>query len=249
MKHFICLDGNLKFDLLLETMLKTLDKTVLDTICILDETSKCDSKLKILEKYEVPYIFHTLSFKNIISERSDKYRPDGAFLRLDLPFIINKHNIDVSDNYLYTDVDLLFTKNISNILKEHTNTLALSYDNNIPMKVRNVYDIKFELHNSGVILSNTQFMNNTYDDLLKFIYNIKKINGANDQPIINAFYVNDIELLNEIYNWKGTWKPNDDAAIIHFNKKKPYIYINKDLTNESNDYVYHLNLFKSIIKQ
>lgn len=137
----------------------------------------------------------------------------GAFLRMDLPFIMSMANFDskaVETEYvLYTDTDVVFQKDIDSCTFKKPNDIMLGGEFH-----------KGKLENSGVLVINIASLRRDHKALVD--WGVKnKWPGALDQPVLLGYYQDRVELLPDRYNWKPYWGPNDDAAIVHFHGPKP----------------------------
>lgn len=181
-----------------------------------------------LKDNNVKVIHHRVSFYNDLIAYASESDPNskgatnalhgilpGVFLRLDLPLIMKKNNLN-DEVILYTDCDVLFMKdiNIDEIGQIDIFSAAPEHEKN-----------NYDYINTGVMFINVKVMQNYYDELVAFTKNelksLKKI-VAWDQGIINKFFKGRWNKLDIKYNWKPYWGTNLEAPIVHFHGPKPY---------------------------
>lgn len=184
--------------------------------------------IDFLKKCGVNVILHESSFKPKIKEMVEQIAHPtfyGAFLRVDIPLIIQKLNLDI-DYYLYTDCDVIFTNDPTDFLTNLTPaTIAATGE---------FTQNDSEMFNSGVMWCRTKTMLATYQAFYDFVISKQFKFVATDQGALNEFYIHH-KMADEI-NWKPYWGINENAYIVHFHGPKPYhykIYLNESrkLTN------------------
>lgn len=143
----------------------------------------------------------------------------GAFLRTEIPRITSE--LGLEDQYvLYTDVDVMFCSDVSELGKIKPKYFAVAPE----VKINN-----YRQMNSGVMVMNLpalrtddkefrQFMTERLPDL---------VSDAWDQTAYKLYYKKRIfgfrwDKLPPEYNWKPYWPMNRDAKIVHFHGPKPY---------------------------
>ena len=138
----------------------------------------------------------------------------GAYLRVEVPKIVKALNLD--DKFiLYTDCDVIFTKNTTDIF------------NNTPKYFSAAPEFKaddYSYVNTGVMLINVDNMTSSLEEFIKHIKtqckNAKATHTAYDQSMYNEFYKDKFDRLPPEYNWKPYWGFNPNAKIIHFHGPK-----------------------------
>lgn len=183
----------------------------LKPVLILDGDSNSD--IEELIKLGVTVINHRVTFydelKNHYGNNTTAY---GAFLRVDIPIICEILNID--DEYvLYTDNDVMFISEISEILEKKPDTFMCAGEFT---KVARHWDM-----NSGVMWINWRYLQSTYKDFVEFIKNNLNKFNVYDQDAYKMFYNSSIGQLNYKFNYKPYWGPFDDIKILHFHGPKP----------------------------
>ena len=138
----------------------------------------------------------------------------GAFLRVEVPKLIEQHNW--SDEFvLYTDVDVLFLQDVVPEL----NQIACEY-----FAVAPESDPKnWEIINSGVMLMNVKTLLNVHDAFNQYIdVNIPELVYISfDQEAYIRFFAGKWQSLRLELNWKSYWDENPEAKVIHFHGPKP----------------------------
>lgn len=212
-----------------------------------------------LKQYGVKVIFHESSFKEKITEMVDKDpRPTfyGAFLRVDIPLIIEKLQLPV-EHYLYTDCDVIFMNDPTEYLYSLT-PKYMAATGEVTKNDTNMF-------NSGVMWCNTAAMKASYLDFYDLVISRQFKFIATDQGALNEFYTH--EKMCDEMNWKPYWGINKTAYLVHFHGPKPYhfkIYLNegKKLTNphiknygrflnkaHDDEYKYYVKLYSDFLKQ
>lgn len=189
-------------------------------ILILD--GEIDDNINELIDIGVRVVSHRVSFYDDLKKY---YENDtiayGAFLRVDIPIICEKLGIKES-HVLYTDNDVMFMSDISELFDNKTETFMCAGEFT---KVGKHWDM-----NSGVMWLNWEFLLKTHQDFVSFIkLNFKKFN-VYDQDAYKLFYNKSIERLNYRFNYKPYWGPFSDIKILHFHGPKP-TFVDEDFTN------------------
>lgn len=181
-----------------------------------------DEHIEDLINQGVEVINHKVTFYKELKEHyKDNTVAFGAFLRVDIPIICQK--LDIKDNcVLYTDNDIMFISDVSELFENKTETFMCAGEFT---KVGKHWDM-----NSGVMWLNWKFLLSTYNDFVEFIKNNFKKFNVYDQDAYKLFYNKLIERLNYRFNYKPYWGPFSDIKILHFHGPKP-TFMDKDFTN------------------
>jgi lipopolysaccharide biosynthesis glycosyltransferase len=152
--------------------------------------------------------------KSIIAKNiGTHYRPENAsghFLRV----LVAKYAS--TKNVLYTDCDVMFQHDV---FFDSVETVGVVNEFNLDYgQVKNGF-------NSGVMVFNTTYLENDFDELCAFFQAhdfYDKDHNSYDQVLLNKFYENrHIRYLSPIYNWRPFQGINTEARIIHFHGPKP----------------------------
>ena len=172
-----------------------------------------DEYLENLEDLGVTIVSHkSLFYDSLLSHYKTNTTAFGAFLRIDIPKICEKLNIE-DDYILYTDNDVLFMDDVSKL-----NELTPNY-----FMASGEFDKNFvpSLINTGVMWVNWRNMKEIYDEFVFFIkLNLSKFQTY-DQDAIRMFFKDRIESLDFNYNYKPYWGYSDEVKILHFHGPKP----------------------------
>lgn len=172
-----------------------------------------DEYLEELQDLGVTIIQHkSLFYESLLSHYNTNTTAFGAFLRIDIPKICEK--LQIEDDYiLYTDNDVLFLDNVSELknLKPNYFMAAGEFDKNFNPS----------LINTGVMWINWKNMSKCYDEFVFFIkLNLPKFQTY-DQDAIRMFFIDKVESLDFNYNYKPYWGFGDGIKILHFHGPKP----------------------------
>ena len=141
--------------------------------------------IAFLKQNNVNVILHETSFKSKILELVEPAAHPtylGAFLRIDIPLIINKLNLDI-DYYLYTDCDIIFNRDPSEVfLNFFPSGIGASGENK---------QNQVDMFNSGVMWCNQKKMLETYQDFYNFVVDKKFKFTSIDQGALNEFYTHE----------------------------------------------------------
>jgi lipopolysaccharide biosynthesis glycosyltransferase len=171
-----------------------------------------------ISKLGVKIIKHKSSFsEQLLNHYKDERLQSvalGAFLRIDIPLICKKENIEC-DYYLYTDNDVMFIKDITEIIDFKPLYFGCSgeFSKNFS---------HFGL-NSGVMWVNKKQMEEDYEKFVEFIKNNLDKFNVFDQDAYKIFYSGKVEELHYKFNYKPYWGIDNDISIIHFHGPKPTI--------------------------
>jgi hypothetical protein len=146
--------------------------------------------------------------KPAYGENYDTFR--GHWLRVDLPVI----EIE-AEQILYTDVDVVFLRDPRSFI------FAPTY-----MAVCEERALGDRRHfNSGVMVMNLPRLRAVRPWLVRQVRHRLANNfryPAHDQKSLNDFFLEQIEWMDPIFNWKPYRGYNSDAAIVHFQGPKPW---------------------------
>ena len=180
-------------------------------IFILD--GEIDSNINELIQMGVRIVEHRVKFYDSLKEHyGDNTTAYGAFLRVDIPIICELLNID-EDYVLYTDNDIMFISDISEITENKPKTFMCAGEFT---KIGRYMDM-----NSGVMWLNWKFLQSTYNDFTEFIKNNLSKFQVYDQDAYKLFYNESIDRLNYRFNYKPYWGNFNDIKILHFHGPKP----------------------------
>ena len=180
-------------------------------IFILD--GEIDSNINELIQMGVRIVEHRVKFYDSLKEHyGDNTTAYGAFLRVDIPIICEQLNIN-EDYVLYTDNDIMFISDISEITENKPKTFMCAGEFT---KIGRYMDM-----NSGVMWLNWKFLQSTYNDFTEFIKNNLSKFQVYDQDAYKLFYNESIDRLNYRFNYKPYWGSYNDIKILHFHGPKP----------------------------
>ena len=168
-----------------------------------------------LEARGVVIVYHKSTLSDLIQSCENKgfskHTAQGAFLRLDIPIILQKLN-NSDDVVLYTDCDVIFLKEVE--CKSIPNIFAIAPEFNSNLEHPN--------YNTGVMFINVAEFTESHHSLMEFIAQSGDISqfGDYDQGIVNLFYRNKFSLLEWNYNWRPYFGINHDAVIVHYHGLK-----------------------------
>ena len=172
-----------------------------------------DEHIQNLIKLGVEIIHHKNNFYNDLKNYyKDNTIAFGAFLRIDIPKICEKLNIE-DDYVLYTDNDVMFINDVSLLYEKKPNYFLCAGE----------FSKEFYHHsmNTGVMWINWKNMNNIYDKFVEFIVNNFNNFQTYDQDALKQFFNTNVEELDYNFNYKPYWGPSNDIKILHFHGPKP----------------------------
>lgn len=217
MKLFIATNSGTLKTLNVKLLEKTLKTAVLNTnfeiYLIFDgDPSELDipNRVNVIQHRHRAYD----TFKNHKNNTSEEFMNTvtGTFLRTEIPFLCETHDINAS-YYLYTDYDVLFQKkDYSDLERMRPKFFAAAPE---------FGKDEWSYVNTGVIVVNNYEMMQHDELILNFIKQHYGEFKNGDQPILNYLFNGLIEKLPLEYNWKPYWGINDDAKIIHLHGAKP----------------------------
>lgn len=188
----------------------------LEPYLILD--GEIDSKIQELIDLGVNVIKHTVIFYDeIINHYKDDTVALGVFLRIDLPKICEKYNIE-DEFILYTDNDVMFLDDVSSLNDLKPKFFSACGEFHPILSPGNM--------NSGVMWINWKSMLEEYDEFVKYIIKNFSINMYDQDPL-KKYFNGRIDTLNPIYNYRPYWGKNDKIKILHFHGPKPTYNIEK----------------------
>lgn len=180
-----------------------------------------DEHIVELKKLGVEIIAHRCSFYNELKEH---YGNDtialGAFLRIDIPIICERLKIN-SDCVLYTDNDVIFMGDISDLLNKTPNYFLVAgefFKTYIPQNM-----------NTGVMWINWKNMLKCYDKFVDFIKGNFNNFNVYDQDALKMFFLTNAEELEYKYNYKPYWGEEENIKILHFHGPKPEHVLMKEV--------------------
>ena len=207
-------DNDLKYRKMYINALKSARKnTTLNPIILYDGND--DIFINEIEKYNGTVIKHTTllnnkpNFKN--KDIGFKGIATGAYLRVDIPIICARLNIK-DETVLYTDVDVIFVKDVVSELQTYKpNYFAICPQTN---------KTDYVIFNSGVMLINVKAMFDTYIEFTDFV----EVNNYNFtacvQGALQEFYKGKSEELPLYFNHKPYWGVDSNAKIVHYHGPK-----------------------------
>jgi lipopolysaccharide biosynthesis glycosyltransferase len=156
-----------------------------------------------------------------------------AYFKLMIPYALSD-----LEKVLYLDCDLLVEKSLDELYNKNTNHfMSACLDEKVNKKrIEHIKLITGETKNyfnSGVILFDFKHQDEivNQDVLFDYIKSNKEIFKFHDQDILNHFYINKCDHLEEKYNYVTTYKSikdifihqgGKDAVVIHYANWKPW---------------------------
>jgi lipopolysaccharide biosynthesis glycosyltransferase len=168
-----------------------------------------------LEKRGVTVLYHRSSLADRIQastgERFNKHTAMGAYLRLDIPLLLQQLAI-TDDLVLYTDCDVVFLKEVTYSALPRYFAIAPEF-NSRPERPN---------FNTGIMFINTADFSSSHEQLMHFVRQAGDISsfGDYDQGVVNSFYKDRFSLLEWNYNWRPYFGINPDAVIVHYHGLK-----------------------------
>lgn len=173
-----------------------------------------DTQIDYLEDtLSVRIIPYKVSFYKELREfYGDNFIAGGAYLRCDIPIIVRDIlNLD-TEYVLYTDNDVLFLDDVSDLNYLNPNFFNISSE----FSKKKYTDI-----NSGVMWINIKNMYDIYPKFKEFIVkNFDKFETY-DQDAIKLFFKKKWDILDYRYNYKPYFGKRHDIKILHFHGPKP----------------------------
>lgn len=173
-----------------------------------------DTHIDYLEDtLNVKIIPHKVSFyKELRKFYGDNFIAGGAYLRCDIPIIVRDIlNLD-TEYVLYTDNDVLFLDDVSDLNYLEPNFFNISSE----FSKKKYTDI-----NSGVMWINVRNMYDIYPKFKEFIINNFNKFETYDQDAIKIFFKGKMDVLDYRYNYKPYFGKRNDIKILHFHGPKP----------------------------
>ncbi len=231
-----CIDDNPKFLRLLQVAVRSLRQVMgADIPCLCVYAGDNPQVFEALKRDKIPLA----NYKPILSREvipSNLQFAIGCFLKLELALVPEL----LQDDYvLYCDVDVLFRKDITELLNEKPAYMAMAREFTAPFyhdheQLRytwrdNEYVVPMPFpiwtFSSGVLLYNLARLRK-FDLIHNFLafcmQNVKYI-GNLDQSLLNYYFGKRISKLGELWN-RPPYHANayDDAKIVHFHGPKPW---------------------------
>jgi hypothetical protein len=165
----------------------------------------------------VTVIKHKSTFTDDINKTNripgEKLLMQGTYMRMDIPKVMHERGLDYS-HYFYTDTDVIFQKDpYTELVDNLPSTIAATGEFTEQGNVKNLF-------NAGVMLCNTRYMYNSYEDLIQFVKLGKYNFQAHDQGALNIFYKDAVCKFSDLLNWKIYWGINKEAYLVHFHGLK-----------------------------
>ncbi|MFU0841465.1 MAG: hypothetical protein ACFWTZ_02395 [Burkholderia sp.] len=206
-------------DALKVAILTGLKNTSLKFVVIYDGPEQ-SSLLDFLAVNKIAVIHHKFSFtkylkniyyKNVISKNLTKeinYEDIASFLRLfDIPVVESQ-----DDFALYSDVDVLFMRDINISLLPHPKYLCASRE----------FIENRKNYNLGVGLINIKGMREKCNSILKDLsQGTFNLNDLLEQNYLAKYCCNEKDFLSPFLNWKPYWGISKEAVIINFHGMNP----------------------------
>lgn len=168
-----------------------------------------------LEAKGVTIAYHKSSLADMIqscdSDKVNKHTAMGAYLRLDIPLLLEKLAIK-DDVVLYTDCDVIFVRDVAYADLPRIFAIAPEF-NSRPEQ---------PYFNTGIMFINNVEFSESYAHLMSFIRSTGDLSkfGDYDQGALNHFFRDRFTLLEWNYNWRPYFGINQDAVIVHFHGLK-----------------------------
>lgn len=230
MEWFFCLnDGYPQFEFAQVAVCSALDKTHLKPICIYSGDDQ--KKVDWFKANGVRVIRHQVSIltdikESIYEKMLDPAFHEGAYLRIDIPLF------STEDYYLYTDTDVVFMDEVTQLDSFKPEYLAACCQDD---------PHNLDFFNNGVMLFNSYTQKRLYFKFVNWIREkITKKAIHWDQDAYNGFFAKRWQAMPKEFNWKAYW-PDDVAEsrtgvapregpvkILHFQGPKPLLLDSKD---------------------
>ena len=172
--------------------------------------------IRLNSSHDVLVLNHNASFAPRIaaSAKNEDLSRHGAYLRLDIPVIMNVivsivegRGFSVrSDFAFYTDCDVMIL-NVDRVFKPKI--LAMGPEVN-----------KGIVYNTGVLFVNVTGFSEVRDGLIDYADTHRWEFGGCDQGLINEYFGGKREQLPDEWNWKPYWGINRAAHVVHFHGPK-----------------------------
>jgi lipopolysaccharide biosynthesis glycosyltransferase len=145
----------------------------------------------------------------------------GTFLRLEIPKVIKSMGID-DEFVLYTDCDVMFLGDVSNIINYCGDYFAVARESRDCVGM-----------NAGVMVLRWRRLLLDFDTFMSFIRNNwhRVLRGPFDQQALSLFYGDRCSALPDIYNWRPYWGFDSDVRVLHFHGPKPLGVVSGQLTS------------------
>jgi len=166
----------------------------------------------------------------------------GTYLRLDIPTLFEKHQLNSSLPVLYTDIDVIFLR--------QPPPFELG---NAPFACAPEFDKEDYCNiNAGVMYINIEGMSQTRHALCKYIKQHHLDTTAYDQGILRGFYTGQWGHLPIEYNWKPYWGINENALLVHYHGPKAFMRGSQHVENSIKDlqvggYAYYCGVYDAYL--
>ena len=156
-----------------------------------------------------------------------------AYFKIMIPYVLNN-----LDKVLYLDCDLLVRKNLSDLYSRDTNnfisaSLDIKMNKNKKDHIKNICGLDTKYFNSGVILFDFKYSNDIVPqkEMIDYILSNKDVIKYHDQDILNHFYYDSFDEIDECYNSHTIYysvkelfsnKRLKRAYIVHYANWKPW---------------------------
>ena len=235
---------DVNYDVLMKAAVRSArSKTSLHPICVahVDEDRQ-SSRIKWLMSEGVRVLYHRPAWdKELLSglrqsseaekRRSHLYENEdmvlSTFFRLDIPILAE---ISQFEHILYTDTDVYFRKDITNL-----QGIGWRLPSSIQMGYEAAHMYPF---NAGIYLASVRFLRDTHRSLIEKMIARKSISygsyGPGDQGLLNMAYEQELKStgpLDEAMNAKPYHAFSPNAAVVHFHGPKPTDYLAKVTAN------------------
>lgn len=187
--------------------------------CIYDGNGEHEL-IQWLIKKNVKIVKHRLTFYELMKEKSQSHKFEntfqfeiaaGAYLRTEIPLI------EYDDFIFYTDVDVLFLKDV-HLENEKPYFFSSCAEIAIIKGKPQFYKGSF---NSGAMLMNLKNMRSEHSNFMNFLIEKQFDFNSYDQGALYEYYKEKWTILDEIYNWRPFAGINPEARVIHFHGPKP----------------------------
>lgn len=156
-----------------------------------------------------------------------------AYFKIMIPYVLAK-----LDKVLYLDCDLLVRKDLSSLYNRDTHnfisaSLDIKMNKNKKEHIKSICECDCKYFNSGVILFDFKYKDNIVpqSEMIDYILNNKDVIKYHDQDILNHFYYNKFDEIDEVYNSHTIYyslkeifsnKRIKKAYIVHYANWKPW---------------------------
>ena len=232
------------YDLLMKAAVRSArEKTSLIPICMVHaDEDRQSSRIKWLMRQGVRIVYHrplwdtdlldglrasTSAEKKQSHLYADADMVLSTYFRLDIPIVPEIYQFE---HVLYTDTDVYFRKDI-------TNLQGVGW--RLPDSIQMGYEaVDMYPLNAGIYLASTRFLRATHHSLIQRLIKHKRISyaefGPGDQGLLNMMYAQELKLrgpLDKALNAKAYHAFSSSSAIVHFHGPKPVDYLTTARSN------------------